>query len=79
MKVNRRFFLEQSGLIANIVEVILGGAGLKPNETVRITDGDRSGGSRGFKLQPFTEKRCRFMVYVDVAGNSRRQALATSQ
>lgn len=55
----------------NMVEAIVGGAGLRPGDTVRITFGDRSGGSKGLKLQPFTEKRFRFMTYVDVWGNGR--------
>jgi hypothetical protein len=54
-----------------MVEAILGGEGLRPGETARITFGDRSGGSKGLKLQPFTERRFRFMTYVDVWGNGR--------
>lgn len=53
----------------NIVEAIVGGSGLRPGDSIRVTFGDRSGGGPGMKLQPFSERQFRFMTYVDVWGN----------
>jgi len=53
----------------NIVEAIVGGPGLKPGQTIRITYGDRSGGSKGLLLQPFDEPKFAFRTFVDAAAN----------
>ena len=53
----------------NIVEVTLPENGLGTGETIRITYGDRSGGSPGIRIQPFDESSFVFKVYVDALGN----------
>jgi hypothetical protein len=52
----------------NIVEVIVGEPGLKAGQTVEIVYGDKSGGSLGFKVQPFDEPSYVFKLYVDPLG-----------
>lgn len=54
----------------NIVEVIVGEPGLEPGQTIRVTYGDRTGGSPGFQVQPFDESHFTFKVYVDALGNN---------
>ena len=54
----------------NIVEVIIGEPGLKSGQTIRVTYGDRTGGSPGFQVQPFDESHFIFKVYVDALGNN---------
>jgi len=53
----------------NIVEVTLPEGLLAAGETIRVTYGDRSGGSRGIRIQPFDESPFMFKVYVDPLGN----------
>ena len=53
----------------NLVQAIVGEPGLKPGKQLRITFGDRRGGSRGWRVQPFDETHYGFKCYVDVAGN----------
>ena len=52
----------------HIVEVTVRGRALRPGETVRVTYGDRGGGSPGIRIQPFDEPRFVFKVYVDAVG-----------
>ncbi|UCD29519.1 MAG: DUF3604 domain-containing protein, partial [Planctomycetota bacterium] len=52
----------------NIVEIKLP-RGLAPQETVRVTYGDKSGGSRGIRTQPFDETSFVFKFYVDATGD----------
>ncbi len=49
----------------NIVEVTLPERGLTEGDTIRVTYGDRSGGSPGIRIQPFDESPFVFKVYVD--------------
>jgi uncharacterized protein DUF3604 len=44
------------------------GPALQPGDTVTLTYGDRSGGSRGLKTQTFTTDALVFAVYVDLDG-----------
>ncbi|MFH1741919.1 MAG: DUF3604 domain-containing protein [bacterium] len=53
----------------NIVEMTFSESGLKPGETLRVTYGDRSGGSPGIRIQPFDESPFVFRLYVDALGN----------
>ena len=62
----------------NMIEVVLPDRGLKPGETVRITLGDRSGGSPGMRVQPFDEARFVFKTYVDALGQGKYLPLAKS-
>jgi hypothetical protein len=73
----RRFFLEYFAW-HNMVEVILPERGLAPGETIRLTYGDRSGGSPGMRVQPFDERRFVFKVYVDAPGEGDYLPLARS-
>jgi hypothetical protein len=52
----------------NMVEVTLPEKGLSPGETIRVTFGDRGGGSPGMRVQPFDESAFVFKVYVDAPG-----------
>jgi hypothetical protein len=52
----------------NIVEVIVGKPGLKAGQILEIVYGDKSGGSPGFKVQPFDEPSYVFKLYVDPLG-----------
>ena len=52
----------------NLVQVTIGPPGLKPGEQLRITFGDRSRGSRGWRVQPFDETHYGFKCYVDLVG-----------
>ena len=60
----------------NIVEVIVGKPGLKAGQTVEITYGDKSGGSPGFRVQPFDEPSYVFKLYVDPLGKGQYMPLA---
>lgn len=62
----------------NIVEVIVGEPGLEPGQTIRVTYGDRTGGSPGFQVQPFDESHFIFKVYVDALGNNEYLPLVES-
>jgi len=62
----------------NMVEVTLPKQGLEPGQTLRLTYGDRSGGSPGMRVQPFDEKRFVFKVYVDALGKGEYLPLAES-
>jgi len=73
----RRFFLPYFAW-HNMVEVILPERGLAPGETIRLTYGDRSGGSPGIRVQPFDEARFVFKVYVDAPGRGEYLPLADS-
>ncbi len=46
----------------------IAGTSLKQGETVTITYGDRSGGSKGFKVQSMSSDRYPLPVYVDLEG-----------
>jgi len=52
----------------NVVQVTVGPPGLKPGEQLRITFGDRRGGGRGWRVQPFDETHYGFKCYVDLTG-----------
>jgi hypothetical protein len=54
----------------NIVEVIVGEPGLEAGQAIRITYGDKTGGSPGFQVQPFDESSFVFKLYVDAFGNN---------
>lgn len=71
----RRFF-NQYHPWQNIVEVTLPEQGLAAGETLRVTFGDRSGGSRGIRIQPFDESPFVFKMYVDIAGDGTYLPLA---
>jgi len=62
----------------NMIEVLLPERGLKPDETLRITLGDRSGGSPGMRVQPFDESCFVFKTYVDAVGEGKYLPLADS-
>ena len=62
----------------HIQEVILPERGLAPGTTLRLTYGDRSGGSPGTQIQPFDESRFVFKVYVDALGDDGYLPLARS-
>ena len=62
----------------NIVEVIVGEPGLKSGQTVEIVYGDKSGGSDGFKVQPFDEQSYVFKLYVDPFGKGEYLPIADS-
>ena len=47
------------------------GPALSPGDTITLTYGDRSGGSRGLKVQTFTTDALVFAVYVDLDGKGR--------
>jgi hypothetical protein len=47
------------------------GTALQPGDTVTLTYGDRSKGSRGLKVQTFTTDALVFAVYVDLDGKGR--------
>lgn len=53
----------------NMIEVTLPERGLDPGDTIRVTYGDRSGGSRGIRVQPFDEEDFTFKTYVDAHGH----------
>lgn len=65
----RSRFFRQYHPWQNIVEVVLPQDGLAEGETIRVTYGDRSGGSKGIRVQPFDESPFVFKVYVDALGN----------
>ena len=52
----------------NIVQVQFPETGLRANETIQITYGDRSGGGPGMRVQPFDESSFVFKCYVDALG-----------
>jgi hypothetical protein len=52
----------------NMVEVTLPEKGLEEGDKIRITFGDRTGGSPGMRVQPFDESPFVFKVYVDPRG-----------
>jgi len=47
----------------------LGGATLEPRDTFTITLGDRSGGSRGHRIQTWSTDRLMFPLYLDLDGS----------
>jgi len=53
----------------NMVEVVFPDKHLAPGDTVRLTFGDRSGGSSGVRIQPFDEPRFVFKTFVDAPGD----------
>ncbi len=71
----KRFF-EQYHPWQNIVEVKVSEPGLQPNDTIRVTYGDRSGGSPGIRVQPFDESPFVFKTYVDALGEGQYLPLA---
>jgi len=73
----RRFFLPYFAW-HNMVEAILPEQGLAPGETIRLTYGNRSGGSPGIRVQPFDERRFVFKVYADALGQGDYLPLADS-
>jgi hypothetical protein len=73
----RRFFLEHFAW-HTWVEVTPPERGLAAGETVRVTLGDRRGGSPGIRVQPFDERRFVFKVYVDALGGGEHLPLAHS-
>ncbi|NQT38950.1 MAG: DUF3604 domain-containing protein, partial [Planctomycetes bacterium] len=73
-----RSFFGQYFAWQNMVEVILPERGMRPGETLRLTYGDRSGGSPGVRIQPFDETRFVFKVYVDATGDDNYLPLADS-
>jgi hypothetical protein len=48
----------------------LEGTTLQKGDTVTLTYGDRSSGSRGFQMQSYSVSRCTFPVYLDLEGTS---------
>ena len=62
----------------NMIEVVLPERGLKPGEILRITLGDRSGGSPGIRVQPFDESCFVFKTYADALGQGKYLPLANS-
>lgn len=62
----------------NVVEVIVGKPGLQAGQTVDIVYGDKSGGSPGFKVQPFDEPSYVFKLYVDPLGKGEYLPLANN-
>ena len=64
----RRFFAEYFAW-QHMLEVLLPTRGLAPGETLRMTYGDRSGGSPGIRVQPFDESCFVFKTYVDALGH----------
>lgn len=66
-RYNKRFFSRYHPW-QNIVEVTLPEGGLAEGDTIRITYGDRSGGSPGIRIQPFDERPFVFKVYADPLG-----------
>jgi hypothetical protein len=71
-----RFFLEHFAW-HNMVEVTFPERGLAPGDTIRVTYGDRSGGSPGIRVQPFDESRFAFKTYVDALGQGAYLPLAS--
>lgn len=65
--VRSRFF-PQYFAWHNMLQVTLPERGLQPGETLRLTYGDRGGGSPGIKVQPFDESCFVFKTYVDALG-----------
>ncbi len=63
-KVGSQYFAWQ-----NIVEAVVGEPGLEPGKQLRITFGDRRGGSRGWRATPFDETHYGLKCYVDVTGS----------
>ena len=61
-ELNSQYFAWQ-----NLVQALVGRPGLRPGEQLRITFGDRSGGSPGWRVQPFDEIDYGFKCYVDVS------------
>lgn len=49
----------------NTLEVSLVGGGLKPDDTITIVLGDRSGGSPGFRLQTYCQDRFKFRALIN--------------
>ncbi len=76
-RVRSRFFTQYFAW-QNIVEVLLPERGLEAGETLRVTFGDRSGGSPGLAVQPFCERRFVFKCYADVEGGGEFLPLARS-
>ena len=64
----RRFF-DRYHPWQNLIEIVLPKRGLREGETIRVTYGDRSGGSKGIRIQPFDESPFVFKVYVDPRGD----------
>lgn len=62
----------------NIVEVIVAEPGLRPGQNLIITYGDKSSGSKGFRIQPFDESPFFFKTYVDALGNGEYLPIANS-
>jgi hypothetical protein len=55
--------------VQNVIEVLVGEPGLEPGQSLSITYGDRSAGSKGMLLQPFDETNYMFKTFVDVDGD----------
>ena len=62
----------------NVVEVALPDRPLRPGQTIRVTYGDRTGGSPGIRIQPFDEPSFVFKVYVDALGKGEYLPLTRS-
>lgn len=75
--IGNRFFTQYFPW-QNIVQVLLPERGLKAGETLRVTFGDRSGGSPGLAVQPFCERRFVLKCYADIAGGGEFLPLARS-
>ena len=65
---NRKRFFQRYHPWQNIVEVTLPERGLAEGDTIRVTYGDRTGGSPGIRIQPFDEPEFTFKVYADPLG-----------
>ena len=57
---------------------IIGEPGLQAGQKIRVTYGDKTGGSPGFQVQPFDESSFVFKVYVDALGNKEYLTLAVN-
>lgn len=64
--------------VQNVIEVLVGEPGLAPGQSLSITYGDQSAGSRGMLLQPFDESHYIFKTFVDIAGNGNFELLEDS-
>lgn len=62
----------------HMVIVTLPESGLSEGDSIRVTYGDRSGGSPGMRVQPFDETSFGFKVYVDADGEGEYLPLESS-
>ena len=73
-----KVFMTQYFPWQNIAQVTLPEQGLAPGQTLCVTFGDRSGGSRGMRTQPFDETDYCFKCFVDARGQGEYLPLANS-